>query len=57
LDKTNAKSFTVTLDQAIALAATQQPSETEQTKLDLTLSALLHQLEDFELALELSAHD
>ena len=57
LDETNAKSFSVTLDQAIDLAATQQPSEAQQTKLDLTLSALLHQLEDFELALELSSRD
>lgn len=57
LDATNAKSFEITINQAIALAAKEAPSETEQINLDLTLSALLHQLEDFELALRLRLND
>lgn len=57
LNQANAENFTLTIDQAIALANKLDSTETEQIKLDLMLSSLLHQLEDFETALQLKTGD
>jgi len=51
LDANSAKNYEITLNQAIQSLATEQTDDTALTKFPLMLSALLHQLEAFEVKL------